>query len=1171
MMKQHSRFFIPLLVCFAHLLAAFSAASQNSPTWHSYTSINGLQESYSRAISIGPSGKVWINHGNVGQMTVLDGHSSRLMPTPGPFLKVKEGPTGELWAYTSRFESVPLQLSGVQYYSEPQRQWIRFTLPLLQNAGLSDSRNFEPLEAGHVLLLLPDRLLVFSATTRQTFDWQSPSALGRLWCLEKGRDGNYWVGGEHGLAQFTPKSPGTWQLFLFDRRDGLEKLIRISDSRPGELCVTAQDSVTKRAVLASWQESRWHVLFRAQTDQEDVWGWPAAEGGFWLVRNPPGNFHLFHLTETGTTEPVARSRVLSGMLFDFALDQDGSFWTATSFGVAHYTPSLWWPVPSQAGLDQQVRAIDEDNTGRIFFLLMDRLVILEKERWKSIPFPRGITLTDSPLGQGLIHLPDDRILFQTTSGPMVFYPVTQHFGLLNHPAGAFLVLISKRKEGGAWLGFPDEQSQYQIITYDGKTFQPRFSIQPKEMDVPRAVLETSRGDIWVAGHGGVGIGVWHQGHFRTFGPSEAFSWFGGRALLERPDGNIWLGETNGVVQYDGHGWTRILEGTETVRFITTTQDGSVWVAAGAGLFRFHQGSWMEAGIPEGMPDGALLAVFEDSRRRIWVASTQGVRLFHPETDRTPPHTYFLADKNLKEAPPGGNVSILFSGTDQWLQTPEERLLFSHRLDGGGWSAFHPERVVSLQKLSAGKHLFEVRAMDRNWNVDPHPAQFKFKVLLPWYREPLFLILAMAGLLSLGLLLRSHLKHHFQLGRLVDERTAELREDMAKLEKTTREKERLEEQIRQSQKMESIGRLAGGVAHDFNNHLMVINGYCELLQGDLPPDNPLQEMLQEIHKAGKGAADLVRQLLAFSRKQVMEPKPILLNDVIQEMEKMLRRLIGENIELVTRLAQDLHPVMADPGQMSQVLINLVVNARDAMLEGGRITIETSNIFLDESYSTIHPDAKPGRHTLLTVADTGTGMDSETLNLIFEPFFTTKKKGGGTGLGLATTYGIIRQSGGWIWVYSEPGKGSTFKIHLPQIDEHAKPIQLPPLKLEALRGDETILLVEDQAEVRKFAAIALSNYGYSVLEASNGSEAIRINDEYQKPIHLLITDVIMPGITGRELAERLTSSRPAIRVLYISGYTANVIAHQGILDPGISFLPKPFSPDTLAAKVRDVLEE
>ena len=385
---------------------------------------------------------------------------------------------------------------------------------------------------------------------------------------------------------------------------------------------------------------------------------------------------------------------------------------------------------------------------------------------------------------------------------------------------------------------------------------------------------------------------------------------------------------------------------------------------------------------------------------------------------------------------------------------------------------------------------------------------------------------------------------------------------------TTEYRHLEDQLRHSQKMEAVGRLAGGVAHDFNNLLTVILGFNALAMDELTLEDPLRDDLSQVKESAERAASLTRQLLAFSRKQVLQPQVCDLNELLTGIRKMLGRLIGEDIELVTVLSPDLGAVKVDPGQYEQVIVNLAVNARDAMPDGGRLTIETANVELDESYARKRIGVRPGPYVMTAISDTGIGMDEITQNRIFEPFFTTKATGKGTGLGLSTAYGIVKQSGGEIWVYSEPGKGTTFKIYLPCVAETAEPVASEP-SVE-LRGTGTVLVVEDDDGVRSLIRQTLRTAGYSVLEAGTPAQALSVSEGYGGVIHLLITDIVMPGSSGHELAKSLEPLRPGMLVLYISGYTDNAVIHHGVLDKGIEFLQKPFTPRSLVHKVKAVLE-
>jgi two-component system, cell cycle sensor histidine kinase and response regulator CckA len=401
------------------------------------------------------------------------------------------------------------------------------------------------------------------------------------------------------------------------------------------------------------------------------------------------------------------------------------------------------------------------------------------------------------------------------------------------------------------------------------------------------------------------------------------------------------------------------------------------------------------------------------------------------------------------------------------------------------------------------------------------------------------------------------------------RTVGAATDITDRKQAEAEKARLEERLFQAQKMESIGRLAGGVAHDFNNLLTVINGYSDLLLKRRGAGDPAQAPLQEIKKAGLRAAELTQQLLAFSREQIAVPKVLNLNTVIRDLEDLLRRLIGEDITLVTVLSPELGRVSADPGQIFQVLINLAANSRDAMPHGGQLRIETANVDLKDRYVKEHPEAIPGPYVQLTVSDSGTGMDAETCTHIFEPFFTTKRVGEGTGLGLATVYGVVKQAGGLIRVRSEPGQGATFTIYLHRVEDTVEVEEGEGRPTGTRQGTETILLVEDQIELRKLFRTVLESYGYRVLEAANAEEALQRSERWTERIHLMLTDVVMPGMSGLDLATRLIPLRPQMKVIYMSGYSPTATLSE-IQNAGIDYLQKPLSPADLVAKVREVLE-
>jgi signal transduction histidine kinase/CheY-like chemotaxis protein len=436
-------------------------------------------------------------------------------------------------------------------------------------------------------------------------------------------------------------------------------------------------------------------------------------------------------------------------------------------------------------------------------------------------------------------------------------------------------------------------------------------------------------------------------------------------------------------------------------------------------------------------------------------------------------------------------------------------------------------------------------------------------------EEVSLLQALADSTSVAL---QNVELYSELQVQIRERTAALQAAQRELEERRRAESellRVESQLRQVQKMEAIGRLAGGIAHDFNNVLSVVLTCSEMALLDLEPDSPVRADIEEIHQAGERAGRLTRQLLAFSRQQVIEPRALVINEAVQSMQTMLRRVLGNDIELEARLADELFAVLADSGQIEQVLMNLIINARDAMPKGGRITLATANVRLNGQYALSHLGVTEGDYVLLSVTDTGTGMAKETQQRIFEPFFTTKEKGKGTGLGLSTVYGIVKQMGGHIWLHSEPGQGTVFELYLPRLLEEVKPTCMDPVDVRTLTGTETILVVEDEDDVRDAVLGILRRNGYNVLFAKGPTEAILVSDKYCNPIDLMITDVVMPTMSGTQLAGRLVQDRPTTKVLCMSGYTDDAIVEHGVIESQFAFLQKPITPERLLRKVRMVL--
>jgi ligand-binding sensor domain-containing protein/signal transduction histidine kinase/ActR/RegA family two-component response regulator len=809
----------------------------------------------------------------------------------------------------------------------------------------------------------------------------------------------------------------------------------------------------------------------------------------------------------------------------------------------------------------------------------------------------------SNLIRGIAEAPDGSAWFGTRDGVVRWrngrftkYPLVG--GSLQSTARA----IAVDRAGTVWVAIDDG-----LAVVEGGHCRP---YHPVSGELPYGVwtlLPARDGGLWIGTDSG--LGYLRSGRWQPTGGRLPRVW----AIHEAADGTLWLG-TN------AKGLVRVEKGSAVVY---TTRDGLIddtiyqiledgrgnfWMSSRRGIFRIARKALDDFakrransiacrsfGVPDGMAtpecSNGQPASWAAPDGRLWFTTVKGLAVVNPQrimANPLPPGVLIeevvAGSRRLEPAAslelPSQARNIEFHYTALSLLAPEH-VRFRYKLEGfdRDWVDAGTRRAAFYTNLPARTYRFRVTACNNDglWNQTGASVGLKltrtFRESPYYYAIPgLIILLGLFSFHRLRLRFARTRAHRAAIERAfselevrVCERTTELETANQALQTELGTRRRLESQLAQAQKLESLGRLAGGVAHDFNNLLTVINGYSEMLQRKFDPDDPRRRTTQEILKAGERAAVLTRQLLTFSRRIPLQPGIVDLNVVLRDLDRILRRLIGEHIDTQLVLDPALGRIYADRGQIEQVVINLAVNARDAMPRGGSLTIRTSNVDLDQAHVDNHPEAQPGPHILLEVADTGTGMDEATKARIFEPFFTTKEVGKGAGLGLSAAYGIVGESGGHMVVLSKPGGGATFQLYFPQFAASSAPDAASGLS----EGSETILLVEDRPDVRSVAKEILTSKGYHVLEAAGGKEALAIVADFQEPIHLVLTDVIMPGMTGRELADRLKTLRPSTKILFMSGYTDEVITHLGELDRDVAYLQKPFTPDTLIRKVRQVL--
>jgi len=1186
-MSVRSRRSARVLVAAALIGSAAPASAQvaERTNWRFLTSTDGLVESWTYDATRGPSGRLFISHGDVGEISVFDGYRIERLPAPGPYLSVREGPDGVLWAMLRQGGVGNFVYSGVQRLEG--RRWVPYRFVdgavSFESPVITSSTAFLPLDRDRVLVagggrLLDCRVKDGALAVEGTSPGSPARPAARL--LVPAQKGGAWLTTDDGVGRVVAGPGGALtssDMAAFPAGLGAVTPTALVDGGPAGLFVTvrARRAGIDTDVLLRASAEGWRELFAVPARAgRQLTGWAGADGQWWAAIVGDNWFELGAGTDEAGWRAMPRGRELAGRLLNVLSDPDGGFWLATSTGLAHNVPTLWHTPRELATFTRPSSTIFEARNGDLYIQHDDELLRRHDGRWRAFPFPSG---RDGGLvrTEAIVELADGGILVGgRPSEAAIFDPARGAFTPIHHPRGWFVEVLSASHAGGAWVLTTDHDQRRHLERFDGRTFVEKAAGSDRWRTLPpRSVVELSDGR-WLVVPDGDGYGEGRGDVLRSLGPADGLP-MSPIAALEVAPGRVWFGTRDELYERAGDTWRLLRSGLQAVRSIVRARDGTIWIASASGIHRLKDGVWISSDAAEGLPEGAVYDVLEDRAGDVWATTLVGIARLERHADREPPETW-VDEANPREAPPSGDLRLMFRGMDRWQASPSGRLLYSWRTDDRPWSSFAPVATASFTGLAAGVHRFEVRAMDRAGNVDPTPAAFAFTVLLPWYRAPGFLAVGIASVLTIAGLAGLVVSRHRRLERLVADRTralasanARLRDQLEQQRLVEEERAQLEAQLNQSQRLEAIGRLAGGVAHDFNNLLSVIGSYSELMLDELGSEASLRTPAMEIAKASDRAAALTRQLLAFSRHQVVDAHPVDLNDIVGDVQRLLRRLIGEHIELVVQPGDGLWRVHADRGQIEQVLFNLAANARDAMPQGGTLTIRTRNIDLDAAFARTHVGAREGPHVQLEVSDTGVGMDAATASRIFEPFFTTKIAGMGSGLGLATVYGIVKRANGVVRVDSTPGRGTTFFIALPRTE---LPIAVPIARALLTRpiGNERILIIEDADPVRALAATVLRRSGYEVVDVPGGEAAELLFADTGFDVDLVLSDIVLKGMSGPQFAERLRRMRPSTRVLFMSGYADDTVVQYGAVAVQGAFLQKPFTPESLASKVREILD-
>ncbi len=1034
------------LLLLGALLAALTGTSwgQRASNWQVYKVADGLPESACISVGTGPPGRVLVRHVRSPTISELDGYAVTNIPLAQPGNgRVYGSVGGRFWA---------LAEEGVLEFR--QGDWELHRVPeIAAEFRAGRLRLFEtpplcrlwPLRQGLVLVLLADRLLEVNCDSpgnaRVTvLRTAAQSQLQKFSSLGGARDGGLWISGEGGVAKVAGplrnlKPESDWQEYVFPAAMQVQNMLEPHEQAEGHLTGVAQSGTNQQRVVVHLDGQQWSVETVGTERIRQAWRGP--DNTCWAMTGSS-----LYQWEEGATQMVENEEISARQYFDVAIEPSGVFWLATSDGLYRCDPPLWRSPRVGQKLNTLVHGLAADLEGRLWFIAGGAVHSLKEGQHREYPFPPGSPLRSLPV-RAVYPLKDGSLLLVSEPGPekeegreqlFTFRPASGAFNAV-FPAGRdqALRVVGSMKDGGVCLqidpGVPAEN--YRLEKYDG-LHRSRLLEPAPEMALGAtlsSLFTAQNGDLWVSGERGTAC--YHDHKWRTFASSDDFTPAAALAFIEVADGKVWCATREQVWEFDGRGWSAVRRGFDGINALVRTRDGSVWVASNSGLHRFLKGTWVENGVPEGLPTTAVREVCEDQRGQIWAGTTRGLSAYHPDADTEAPVT---SVQNLvgDNVPEGGMITLAFNGADRWKYTPVERLLFSYRLDERDWTVFHEASGVSFSDLPAGKHYFQVRAMDRNGNVDPKPARREFAFVLPWYKEARLVLSSSAGLAAALFFAILAFNRHRRLLRSYAEVEKKVAERTSELELAGRE-------LMHSQKMTALGTLAAGIAHDFNNILSIIKGSAQLIEDNLDRPEKVRTRLERINTVVEQGSGIVKAMLGFSRdSSTQPPAPCDVNEVAAETIKLLGDRFLREVQVSFKPAAGLPAVVASKDFIQQILLNFVFNAAECMAKRKEIILATGALEVLPPGMDLAP-APAGAYVFISVQDFGCGITPEIRPRIFEPFFTTKALSArrGTGLGLSMAYELAKKLHAGLAVESVVEQGSTFALILPVPEVSAQP--------------------------------------------------------------------------------------------------------------------------------------
>jgi len=991
-----------------------------------YRMADGLAESACISVSLAPQGRVLARHLKSASISQLDGYAVTTIPALDTGNgRIYESPGGQLWTVVAE---------GLQEFRNDN--WLLHPVPEIASEfrahvpRLVDPVPLWPVRQGVVLFLLPDRLLEFNTEASghprvEALLAAAQTRLERFSGLTLARDGGLWIAGARGLAKAAGpvrnlRRDSEWHDFLPPESLQITNLLEPHEDDEGVVTAVAESVTDRQKALAHFDGQRWTA--EAVPLERVRYAWRGPDRTDWA-----STIDLLCEWEPGGREEIESEEGTARQYYDAAVEPGGAFWLASSDGLFHYAPFTWRSPSPVRSITSPVHGLTGDEAGRLWFAASGNLHVLQNESRREFPLPLA-TSNNLPPVHALFRLKDGSLLLEAGDQCFQFNPIAAAFTTVRAkpPAGSLkpLGLLKDGRLCFQTLEAGAAEQTFRLEAYNGARFEPLALPLPEPTpgSIFSTLLAAQNGDLWLGGDRGT---AWyHDQKWRTFASTDGSSPESVVAFTEFADGRIWCATPDKVWAFDGRNWSAVRVGLDRINALMAARDGSLWVGTDGGLYRFFQGAWVENGTDEGLPVGGIRELYEDGRGRVWAGTAHGLSLYHPEADPDPPRTYvqILGSKD-NSIPEGSTITVVFSGQDRWNYTPRRRLLFSYRLGGLDWSPFQEDRTFSFAELPAGKHELQVRAMDRNCNVDPNPARLDFVVALPWYKESRLVAIAFVGLAVALFFAAVAFNRHRQLLRSY----AEVEQIVAQ---RTRELEVANRQLLHSQKMNALGTLAAGIAHDFNNILSIIKGSAQIIEDNLDDPAKVSTRVDRINTVVEQGAGIVKAMLGFSRDSGEQPASCDLNAVLDDTVKLLGDRFLREVQVSLERAPALPEVPCSKDFIQQILLNFIFNAAESMT--GRKQIVLATRLMDKlPAALVLAPASAARYVAVSVRDVGCGISPEVLPRIFEPFFTTKALSTrrGTGLGLSMVYELARKMNAGLAVETVPDHGSTFTLILP----------------------------------------------------------------------------------------------------------------------------------------------